>query len=96
MQIPTSFKIKRKKYIVKGGQPRGYFRGQTDHGKRIIHVYDDDKLGIPFSEHERGETFIHELTHAVLFDMKHPMWCDEKFVTDFAKLFYEAIRTAKL
>lgn len=96
MQIPNSFKIKRKKYIVKGGQPRSYLRGATHHDKRIIHVYDDDKFGVPFTEHERGETFIHELTHAVLFDMKHPLWSDERFVTHFAYLFYEAIRTAKL
>jgi|1048.fasta_scaffold162051_1 hypothetical protein len=96
MKIPTSFRIKRKKYTVKGGQPRSYLRGQTHHDKRIIHVYEDDRLGIPFSEHERGETFIHELTHAVLYDMKHPLWSDERFVTRFAELFYEAIRTSKL
>jgi hypothetical protein len=96
MLIPTSFRIKRQKYTVKGGKPRSYLRGITHHDKRIIHVYDDDKLGIPFSEHERGETFIHELTHAVLYDMKHPLWCNERFVEQFAKLLYEAIRTAKL
>jgi hypothetical protein len=96
MQIPNSFKIKRKKYIVKGGQPRSFLRGETHHDKRVIKVFDDDKFGMPFTEHERGETFIHELTHAVLFDMKHPLWNNEHFVTDFAKLFYEAIRTAKL
>lgn len=96
MNIPTSFRIKRKKYTVKGGKPRSYLRGLTQHDKRIIRVYEDDKLGIPFSKHERGETFIHELTHSVLYDMKHPLWCDERFVTHFAKLFYEAIRTAKL
>jgi hypothetical protein len=96
MQIPTSFKIKRKKYIVKGGKPRSYLRGQTQHDERIIHVYENDKNGIPFLSHERGETFIHELTHAVLYDMNHPLWSDERFVEQFAKLLYEAIRTSKL
>jgi hypothetical protein len=96
MQIPNSFKIKRKKYVVKGGQPRSFLRGETQHDNRVIKVFDCDKFGMPFTEHERGETFIHELTHAVLFDMKHPLWNNERFVTDFANLFYEAIRTAKL
>jgi len=42
-----------------------------------------------------SETFWHEVTHAVLHDMHHPLWADEKFVTEFSKRLDQVIKTAK-
>jgi hypothetical protein len=42
------------------------------------------------------ETFWHELTHAVLYEMDHPLYRSEVFVTRFAQLLNKAINSAEL
>lgn len=42
------------------------------------------------------ENYLHELTHAILYDMKHPLWKDETFVTAFAKRLAKAVDSAEL
>jgi hypothetical protein len=42
------------------------------------------------------DTFWHELTHAVLHDMGHPLRDDEKFVVKFANRLSCAIDSAQL
>ena len=41
-------------------------------------------------------TFWHETTHAILYDMNHPLWNDEKFVTAFSKRLAQVVDTAVL
>lgn len=42
------------------------------------------------------ESYLHELTHAVLWDMgKINLCCDEKFVTAFAKKLNNALHSAE-
>jgi hypothetical protein len=36
------------------------------------------------------------VTHAIPRDMNHPLWCSEKFVTDFARRMTEIVLTAEL
>ena len=40
-------------------------------------------------------TFWHEMTHAILFEMEHPLARNEPFVTRFAKLLSAAIDSAE-
>ncbi len=42
-----------------------------------------------------AHTFWHELTHAILHDMKHPLAPNEEFVEKFSKRLNDAIHSAK-
>ena len=42
-----------------------------------------------------SETFWHEVTHAILYDMGDPRWKDEKFVEGFSKRLNEVVHSAK-
>lgn len=95
MLIPSRFRVKRNTYHVHGGRPRGWLRGKTLHDQHQVWVYERDKAGSPMLPDERRETFFHELTHVILYEMRHPLWNDEAFVSEFALLFTQAIRTSK-
>jgi hypothetical protein len=47
------------------------------------------------SEKVMQETFWHELTHAILHEMDHPLFRSEVFVTQFAKLLSQSINSAR-
>jgi hypothetical protein len=52
--------------------------------------------GYKYNADERTNTFWHELTHAILFDMHElKLNADEKFVSAFADRLDQAIKTAK-
>lgn len=48
------------------------------------------------SEDKKNQTFLHELTHAILLSMhEYEINKDEKFVNSFSELLYQFIKTAK-
>jgi hypothetical protein len=49
----------------------------------------------PRSSAKIAETFWHETTHAVLYDMVHPLWVNENFTTDFSTRLAKAINSAR-
>jgi hypothetical protein len=52
--------------------------------------------GYKYNADERANTFWHELTHAILFDMNElKLNADEKFVSAFADRLDQAIKTAR-
>ena len=51
--------------------------------------------GYKYDADERANTFWHELTHAILYDMGNKLTHDEKFVTAFANRLDQAIKTAE-
>lgn len=51
--------------------------------------------GYKYDADERANTFWHELTHAILYDMGDKLTHDEKFVTAFANRLDQAIKTAR-
>jgi hypothetical protein len=53
------------------------------------------KRGYAYNADERANTFWHELTHAILYDMDCKLTHNEKFVTAFADRLDQAIKTAK-
>lgn len=69
--------------------------GWIDYTPRDIYVYKycNDK---PVPDAKQRVTFWHEVTHAVLYEMGHPLWRNEKFVTEFSTLLSKAIDSAKL
>ena len=51
--------------------------------------------GYKYDADEQTNTFWHELTHAILYDMNCKLTHDEKFVTAFADRLDQAIKTAR-
>ena len=52
-------------------------------------------LKVRYRQEEIANTFWHELTHAILHDMKHKLETDEKFVTAFADRLTQAVNSAR-
>ena len=49
-----------------------------------------------YTPKEQFDTYWHELTHAILFEMEHPLFKDEAFVSAFANTLTHSINTAQL
>lgn len=100
MLIPKSFKLGNRPYQVRVAKsvrgPRGSV-GRVDYKSRTIDIavlnyWTGEKL----PDAEVSDTFWHEVTHAILENMDHPLYRDERFVTAFANRLNEVVSTAKL
>lgn len=99
MMIPKTIKIGKTKYPVLQPEmmlPPDHF-GHVVCGKHIKVAYSwvENNRTKHRSEHQRSETFWHEVTHAILYDMGHKLESNEKFVTAFSQRLNDAIRSAK-
>lgn len=99
MQIPQSFKLGNRLYNVHFTQAmpgRGHM-GEVDYVKRQVTIARTSNVtGRSFKTEEIDDTFWHEVTHAILKDMGHKLWDNERFVTNFSRRLTEVINTAKL
>ena len=97
MQIPRQISVGRKTYAVTRPQtiqdPASY--GRTYYDENRIEIARFDNQGIAFEQEEVSDTFWHELTHAILYDMGSTLYKNEKFVTRFANRLSKAINTAR-
>jgi len=99
MKIPKQVTIGKTK--IKIDQPESLrvnkqaCRGCFDRADNSIDVAKKDVRGNKYDKDERSETFWHELTHAILYDMGNKLTHDEKFVTAFADRLDQAIKTAR-
>lgn len=99
MKIPKQVTIGKTK--IKIDQPvslmvRGIpCNGCFDRSDNSIDVAKQDVRGNKYDKDERSETFWHELTHAILHDMKNSLSYNEKFVTAFSQRLDQAIKTAR-
>ena len=99
MQIPKSFSLSSHPYKVRmvPTMPGRGHMGEIDHNTRAITIATTSNLtGRSFKAEEMDDTFWHEVTHAILRDMGHKLWNNERFVTRFANRLTEVINTAKL
>ena len=97
MMIPYSFRLGRMKYSVHTPtlMPSGCL-GEVHYAAAVMKIAWVGRKGVARTPTQRGETFWHEVTHAILHDMENPLWKNEKFVTEFSKRLDQVIRTAKL
>ncbi len=99
MQIPKAFKLSNRKYNVHFTQAmpgRGHM-GEVDYALRKVTIATNSNLtGRSFKTEEIDDTFWHEVTHAILKDMGHSLWNNERFVTRFANRLTEVVNTAQL
>lgn len=99
MHIPKSFKLSNQPYKVRFTQamPGQGHMGEVDYTLRQITIAHNSNLtGRAFKSEEIDDTFWHEVTHAILRDMGHRLWSNERFVTRFARRLTEVVNTAKL
>ena len=85
MQIPSSFKLGKRKYNVSTVRIAKGVRGRVYPSMALIELRGDD----PY-------VFWHEVTHAILHDMGDTRWKDEKFVTEFSRRVNQVIKTAEV
>jgi hypothetical protein len=95
MKIPKEITVGKTTYTVRRGSKTGCL-GNIDYQTKIISVATQDAYGNKLESEEVHDTFWHELTHAVLHDMNHPLRDDEKFVGKFAYKLSCAIDSARL
>lgn len=99
MQIPTKFRLGDKTYevaLVRHTKPKGTMGTIYYDLCRVEIATNSGRTDRSFKHEEIADTFWHEVTHAILRDMKHRQWNDEKFVTAFANRLTQVITTAKL
>lgn len=101
IDIPLSFKLGNKKYKVDevdslksaGGRS---LMGQVNYEKRTVTVATHNaRTKRKYDKGEVANSFLHELTHAILQDMGSKLEGDECFVTNFADRLQEALETFK-
>jgi predicted heme/steroid binding protein len=69
--------------------------GRVDYDAKTIELAMYDNKGNTFEQSEVDDTFWHELTHAILYDMGHDLSSNERFVTAFANRLCDAVNSAK-
>jgi hypothetical protein len=100
MKIPKEVTIGRtphlvytKKHLMVG---KSLCRGSFDEAKHTITIAQGNtERGYIYDADERSNTFWHELTHAILYDMGCKLTHDEKFVTAFSDRLDQAVKTAR-
>ena len=97
MKIPKQVTVGKKTYKIARPHtvqdPASY--GRTYFDDKLIELAVYDKFGNKYSTEEVDDTFWHELTHAILYDMGHSLWDNEVFVTAFANRLTDAVNSAK-
>ena len=98
MKIPKQITVGATTYKV--GQPKHIrykgMMGELDINACVLDVATNSNLtGKRFKAEDRYDTFWHELTHAILYDMGSELNKDEKFVTEFSNRLNRAILSAK-
>jgi len=101
IDIPLAFKIGTTRYKVVEVEsmktPRGRsLMGQINYEKKTITVATHNaSTKRKYDKGEIGNSFLHEMVHAILHDMGHKLNDDEGFVTNFADRLQEALETFK-
>lgn len=98
MQLPRKIKVGDRWYsveIVETMQRRAQM-GCVYYGSGIVEIATkSNTTNKPYSKAEVSDTFWHELTHAILYDMGSTLYKNEKFVSRFANRLSKAIHTAR-
>ena len=98
MQIPKEITVGKKTYKIT--RPHAIVNptsmGRTYFDENRIEIAQFDIKANKYEQAEVDDTFWHELTHAILYDMGHDLCANERFVTAFANRLSDAVNSAKL
>jgi hypothetical protein len=92
MKIPSSFRLMGHKVTVEQIPPIKWKH------KDCVGIFKPQDLKIEIRKGKGtgpAHTFAHELTHAILSALNHPLNDDEAFVDNFAGLLHQALSTAE-
>lgn len=95
MQIPAKVKIGRRYYKVEVVDAVGIkgVAAYIDYDRRHIAIATRSNLtGKDFKQEYIADSYIHEVTHAILAEMHHPQARDEKFVTAFSQRLTKVLK----
>ena len=97
MRIPNRVTVGRTKYkvLVNSEELEEDAMGAINFGLKIILIRTQFDDGKRVAKEEISNSFWHEMTHAVLFDMGHELYNNEVFVRSFANKLSDAIDSAK-
>jgi hypothetical protein len=100
MKIPKQVTIGRTPHLVRTKNEvlvgKTICHGSFEEGTHTISIAQGNPdRGYKYTADERSNTFWHELTHAILYDMGNDLTHNEKFVTAFADRLDQAIKTAR-
>jgi hypothetical protein len=100
MKIPKQVTIGRTPHLVRTKNEvlvgKTICHGSFEEGTHTISIAQGNPdRGYKYTADERSNTFWHELTHAILYDMGNDLTHNEKFVTAFADRLDQAVKTAK-
>ena len=96
--IPVRIRVGKQMYSVDvvESMRRKATMGRTYYDMGRIEIgANSNTTGRKFSNAEIDDTFWHEVTHAILYDMGHRLYNDESFVTEFAGRLAKAIKSAQ-
>ena len=95
MELPKTMMIGKRRYtVVKTKKVSGTRHGAMYPTLRIIKValYDGKT---PRKDADVMETFWHEVTHAILYEMDSLLWDNEEFVTSFSASLNRCVLTSE-
>lgn len=96
MEYPKSLKIGAHRYEVKLADTIPGVHGYVNYTYKYIKLAQrSSRTGCSYKRDERDDTFWHELTHAILYEMGHKLYSNEKFVSQFASHLTKAINSAR-
>lgn len=76
-------------------RPKGIM-GEVDYNAHTIKIGQySSRTGRAFKREELDDTFWHELTHAILYEMDSSLHDNEQFVGQFSRLLTKAINSAE-
>ena len=97
MQIPKSMKVGPMRYTIK--QVRRlvpeHRAGRVFLGVGLVELSTHTRNGRQRKPQDVAQILWHEMTHAILHDMGHPLNRNEKFVEEFSQRLNQAIHTAR-
>jgi hypothetical protein len=96
--IPRRVKVGKKIYhvTVVNAMKQRCLQGRVTYGTCLIEIGRHSNLtGRRYTGAEVRETFWHELVHAILYEMGHRLYSDEKFVDRFGVYLSRAITSAR-
>jgi hypothetical protein len=94
MAIPKKVKVGDKWYKINKVEVIAGCKGNVTYADKTIRIA-SRSANYAYSKDEQVNTFWHELTHAILYDMDNKLEKDEKFVKAFADRLHNAIKSAK-
>jgi hypothetical protein len=91
VNIPTKIKIKGVAYSTKIVEALECKRGEIDFTTKTITIGKRSSAGFKYGKKERSATMLHEIVHAVLKELNHKQYADEKLVGPFAEELASAL-----